>query len=581
MPEGEYQLSVAGVTKRIRKLPRMPGEVFFDADGAAYVDGKPFFPQGFFGFPVGEEPTWPEINAVVSSKDIYKNREEVKKHLDRFAAAGLKIIGFPYVEPNGKREYFNVSRTSDARKGAKLSPKQRELLAEFVAVSHNHPGLLAYYVADEPEGWSHNPSWYEDLRSYLAEIDPWHPVVIINYGIDGQRRFMRGCDVHIPDCYPSYYLDGTTALPRISSYDFSKHASQQHPTWLMPQSFDWGKKNSNGSPGRGPTYDELREQAYLGLNGNARGIIPFKFAMSGMMTHDLRIGRRNLVRELDALKEFALAPTVPVTAKPDSRLFNVGQKVVGDRFIVIAVNLSDQPVDAEIQLKGKTPDTLAVSGEKRSVAVRNGRFRDRFEPHTTHIYATGGVKVDAVDHAAVRAEIAAANAALKRPGNLAAAGELSLGQVREYRKGIIPPGVPKISVSSQFATHEYKTGATQYFLQDGIRRQDDVIWWDLRSWTPLADDKEPWVEIDFGKPVKIGRVLLCSVVKNKRPMLLAGRLVAIDADGKEQEVARFADNKEKDLELKFAPVTANKLKLIVDKRLPWDRLLTEFEVYSE
>ena len=581
MPEGEYRLSVAGVSKRIRKLPRVPGEVFFDADGVAYVDGKPFFPLGLSGFAVGQEPTWSELNCVISTKDTSKDRADVKKTLDRFAANGLKVIHFPYVEPSGKRDIFSCERNSDARKGAKLSPKQRELLAEFVAVSHNHPGFLAYYLADEPEGWGHNPSWYEDLRNYLAEIDPWHPTVIVNYGIDGQRKFVRGCDVYRPDCYPSYFMDGTTSMPRISMYDFSKHASRQHPTWLCPQFFDWGKKNSKGSPGRGPTYDELREQVCLGLNGDARGFVPFKFALSGMMSADLRIGRRHVFKELDALKEFALVPTVPLTAKPADRLFNVGQKIVGDRFIVIAVNLSDLPIDAEIQLKGKAPAELAVSGEKRKVTVRNGRIRDRFEPHTAHIYATPGVKVDAVDHAAVRAEIAAAKAALKRPGNLAAAGELSRGQLQDYRRGIIPPGVPKISVSSQLATHDYKECATQYFLQDGLRRHDDILWWDLRSWTPLADDKTPWVEIDFGKPVKIGRVLLCSRIRSNRVLLLGGRLVAIDAEGKEHEVARFADNKEKDLELKFPQVTANKLKLIVEKRLPWDRLLTEFEVYSE
>ena len=581
MPEGEYKLSVAGVSKRIRKLPRMPGEVFFDADGAAYVDGKPFFPLGFFAVPVGQTSFEREINCLTSSNDTAKNGDVVKKTLDRFAAHGVKVLHYPYIEPSGKRDIFSCERNSNARKGAKLSPKQRELIAEFVAVSHNHPGFFAYYLADEPEGWQHNPSWYEDLRNYLAEIDPWHPTMIVNYGLEGQRQFVRGCDVHRPDCYPSYFLDGTTALPRIYTYDFCKHASLRHPTWLTAQFFDWGKKNSKGSPGRGPTYDELREQVYLGLNGDARGILSFKYPQSGMMTGDLRIGRRYVYRELDALKEFALRPTVPVTAKPVSRLFNVGQKVVGNRFIVIAVNLSDKPIDAEIQLKGKVPSSLAVSGEKRSVAVQNGCIRDRFEPHTTHIYATEGVKVDAVDHAAVRAEIAAAKAALKRPGNLAAAGELSRGQLQDYRKGIIPPGVPKISVSSQLATHDYKECATQYFLQDGLRRHDDISWWDLRSWTPLADDKVPWVEIDFGKPVKIGRALLCIRTRGNRVLLLDGRLVATDADGKEQEVARFADNKEKDLELKFPPVTANKLKLIVDKRLTWDRLLTEFEVYSE
>lgn len=579
MPEGEYKLSVAGVSKRVRKLPRMPGEVFFDADGVAYVDGKPFFPLGFFGFPVGQEPTWPEINSVVSSRDIYKDRDEVKKALDRMADAGLKIMCFPYVEPNGKREYFNVSRTSDARKGAKLSPKQRELIAEFAAVARNHPGIFAYYVADEPEGWLHNPSWYEDLRNYLAEIDPYHPVVIINYGISGQREFTRGCDVHMPDCYPSYYLDGTTSLPRTSSYDFSRHASRLHPTWLMPQSFDWGQKNSKGSPGRGPTYDELREQTYLGLNGNARGILLFKFALSGMFSNDLLIGRRNLFKELVALKDFALTPTVPVTAKPDSRLFNVGQKVVGDRFIVIAVNLSDKPIDAEIRLKGKVPAALAVSGEKRSVPVQNGCIRDRFEPHTTHIYATEGVTVDAVDHAAIRAEIAAANAALKRPGNLAAAGELSLGQGKDYRKGIIPDGVPKITVSSQLATHDYTECATQYFLQDGTRRT--AGWWDFRHWTPLAGDKEPWAAIDFGKPVTVGRVMLFSMINRKHAMLVSGHILVTGTDGKEREVARFTDNDKEEVELKFPPVTATRIKLVIDQRRTWDRLLAEFEVYSE
>ena len=112
----------------------------------------------------------------------------------------IKVGIYPYYDPKGEGIFGHKNRVA-----GKLSERQKELLRELVPVLKNHPALLAYYAADEPEGFGHNEEWYIDLRNFMAELDPYHPVTITNYGTDGQRRFYEGCDVLFADTYPNYF----------------------------------------------------------------------------------------------------------------------------------------------------------------------------------------------------------------------------------------------------------------------------------------------------------------------------------------------------------------------------------------
>lgn len=102
------------------------------------------------------------------------------------------------------------------RKG--LTPEQRKKIIEFVSEAGKLDGVLGWYMADEPECRDNNPVWYEEARELIAEIDPYHPCFMLNWGTGGMRRYYKGCDILLPDCYPQYFEDGTTSKKPLGTF---------------------------------------------------------------------------------------------------------------------------------------------------------------------------------------------------------------------------------------------------------------------------------------------------------------------------------------------------------------------------
>ena len=570
--EGVYTLTAGEVSATIRKLPPHPGEVRIGKDGVFYVDGKKFLPYG-------QSNAWPHwhprgVNLLTTSA-VWKTTDQAVWHLNRLRDNGLHGAIHPYYAPPPEPDPFDNA----GRMAGKLSDKQKLRLKELVDAVKDHPMLFSYYVGDEPEGWGHNEDWYEDLLAYLQELDPFHPVTLTNYGPDGQRRFYRGCDYLGPDIYPNYFKDGSTVLGRRSSYDYAKHATALRPAMFTLQGFDWGKKSPTGAGSRAPTFDELHEQTYSVFLAGSNGLKFYCGHSWGCYSYQLRIGKDAIGVELDLLKDFLLAPTentVKASGNFKEAEFLCGMKRFGNDFIIIAVNLGDQPCETTFTSSVKLPAELAVFGEKCKVATDGKTFRDRVEPHSGRIYGTSGVPCNEMDFPAIRQQIRDADASRKQPGNLAAAGELTCSEIFDYGEGKVPPGVPKITCSSQTSVHRKGQG-TQYFLQDGIRRTAAN---EVMTWTPAPDDKEAWAEIDFGKEVTVGRTVLYMVKAPDFGLIRDGRIQIPEGDGY-RTVAEFKDNDEEVLEIKFAPVKTRKLRLRIDKDVRrWKRVLHEWEVYE-
>ncbi len=569
---GSYTLEVNGVKTIIRKLAYQPQEVWFDKKGIAYVDGKKFLPFGQCYS--GDDWKTRGVNVTLSPA-IWKNIPQTLAYLDKMHQNGIKVKLYPYLHPRaGETPFDNAGRAQ-----GKVSPRQKELLVEFVSKVSKHPAVLAWYMADEPEGWGHNEDWYVDALKIMQEIDPYHPAIITNYGIAGQKRFYAGCDVLYPDTYPNYYQDNTTALGRRSTYEHITHASALRPSWQVLHGFDWGKLNSNNSHSRAPDYDELRQQLYSSFLGNAKGVTYFAANTWGCYSYQLRIGKDHLGPEVDSLQDFLLEDTIyPVKFNGiDERDFLCGVKRYGSSFIIIAVNLSAKECKVSFSSQLPLPRELKVVGEKRSIATSSNTFADTFKPHTTHVYAAGNVESDAVNHEQVRQLIRQADLDRKRPGNLAAAErELSLSEIRAYDK--IPLKGARLRCSSEIALHRPEQN-TQYFLQDGIRFTQHN---DIMTWTPDYKDPDPYVEIDFGKVVTVSRSVIYS--GGNAPFftyLRGGELQTVDEQGNVKTVARFANNNKQELTVTFAPVKTRKLRLKITDYTTRGRLLHEWEVYEK
>ena len=571
MPVGEYILKVGECTKVIRKLPKNADEVRIGKNNVTYVNGKIFLPMGYFTI----DPEWksPGINQMTYFRDVWKDGAEIKRFLDRLAKAGMRGVIYPYIEPSGQKKVF----ASKARQLDKLTDEQKHLVREAVSVCRNHPGLLAYYVADEPEGHGHNEEWYADLYKFLSELDPYHPTMICNYGTAGIQRFYRGADIVQADAYPDYFTDNTNSRPLSVCYEYVKYASALRSPWLALHTFDWALKNPRGSYSRSPSYDEVREQMFLGVLANAKGFTGYIATMPGSLSNQLRVTKEHIGKEVSALKEIVLQDTSAVKFSPANKALYAGIKRLNKEFALIAVNTSSVPVKVTFQLD-KGVAELALSGEKRSVKVSNGKFTDTIPPHRAHLYLTSGLKADSVDHQAVRNEIAQRDKDRFRPGNLVAAGELNRRQIHDYKQGIIPPHVPKITVSSQLEHPSYKKCATQYFLQDGIRETTGM---QFMTWAPAPNDKQPWLEFELKKDSTLEKAMIYLHKSTLGAQLKSGKILAVTPEGKYIQIGSFANNDKFVIEVKLQAVKTRKVRIELTEFSTRGRMLEEIEIYGK
>ncbi|MBO5722603.1 MAG: hypothetical protein J6S19_05770, partial [Lentisphaeria bacterium] len=176
MPAGDYVLKVGECSKVIRKLPKAADEVRLDEKNITYVNGEIFMPVGYFH--INPDGKAPGMNMMAYFRDVWRDGAEIKRYLDRLAAAGSRGVIYPYIEPSGAKKVFAAS----ARQGDKLTDEQKRLIREAVEACRNNPGLLAYFAGDEPEGHGHSEEWYEALYKYISELDPYHPILMCNYG---------------------------------------------------------------------------------------------------------------------------------------------------------------------------------------------------------------------------------------------------------------------------------------------------------------------------------------------------------------------------------------------------------------
>ena len=395
LADGSYYLEVTAGKEyiqksRIRKLPYQPGEVYLDAQGITHVDGKRFLPYGWFIFQTSDPKTKAfnsQLNYGIGSKSL----ESFHRNLTGYADMGLKNIVFPYQEFTGKHDWKIFAHST--RVGG-LRPEQKKHLEKYIPEMKKHPSLLAWYFADEPESrGGNNPQWFVQAHEVMQELDPYHPNLMLNWGINGMQQFYEGCDILMPDCYIRYMADGSTIKPRWAISDWMKAAAALgKPAWLVPQVFLWGTA--------APSYDDYRAEIYQALIHNCKGFQLYNFAESRLHT-SLTVAPDAVGLELLQLKDLVLENTIPGAVKvktpQGAEHFQAGLKFWKGEHVLIAVNTSLKSFTADFTVNVKLPGELHVLGEKRSVKVKDGMFKDHFGPAETHVYLTSKAKADSVE----------------------------------------------------------------------------------------------------------------------------------------------------------------------------------------
>jgi hypothetical protein len=252
---------------------------------------------------------------------------------------------------------------------------------EEVEAFRDHPALLSYYLADEPElGWA-KPEECEAGYRRLKELDPWHPVTMVFCQAAAAARYAKGMDICMTDPYP------VPNGPITSVTDFCtsiRHdLADSMPLWVVPQTFgggEWWRRE--------PSRQEERVMTYLSLIHGAKGIQYFirRPVVVNPTSPDLWSECRRLMLELSQLVPALASPEKPPVVRCDAPPVNVAAFRERGAITVLCANVTNQPLPFTVTLDQLWTGKAEVLFENRTVAVDQGRLRDMIDAFGTRAY---------------------------------------------------------------------------------------------------------------------------------------------------------------------------------------------------
>ncbi len=368
------------VTKLIL-LPHKPNEVKTDRlTGGMIVNKRKFFPFGFYCYsPI--HPTMIEEEVVKGfnlispyQKILPETLDERKAYMDRCAMLGMKV-------------HFNLlSVSGGGGVGSKIDglseEEKRTLLINEIVTFRDHPALLGWYIADEPNGYRIPPEEIEEIYKTVKDYDPWHPVSIVFMApFLSSRNYLNGLDIvmadpyPIPDLPPSFVGDIAGRL--------KTEFTGRKPVWIVPQAFGGGELWA-----REPTLQEIRSMTWQSIINGATGIQYFVRQGLNLFPKSTatwsECGR--MAVEVAELTPWLLSDeeTLPVESYSGNIL--VASRMHNGQLIIMAVNKRNQPLRAVIRINGFNNGRARVLFENRSVTVAGGTISDQLAPFGSQVY---------------------------------------------------------------------------------------------------------------------------------------------------------------------------------------------------
>ena len=310
---GDRRIGEAAVRfTRVDELPRR--RVTIDAHKRCLVDGKPFFPIGIYAYPslsnlsaLTNTPFNTVQHYVMPSKDL----------LGHFNRLGLKTFAaFDHKLPE-------------------------EQLRQRIDEIKGDPAVLAWTLGDE-YATSRIPH-LRKLYETVCELDPDHPVYLVQDRIYDLRGFLLTTDVIGLDPYP------VPEKPLRTVTDFMRGGRKAFfdiaANWSVPQTFSW---ESFGRPkDRFPTEDELRSMLWQHIAAGANGIVSYRMEDKKSATWQLVLKtHREIADRVDVILSDEDCPTL---ASSEEAL-SCRAWVRGGELYVLACNILERPLEADVSL---------------------------------------------------------------------------------------------------------------------------------------------------------------------------------------------------------------------------------------
>jgi hypothetical protein len=232
---------------------------YVDKYGRFNVDGKPFFPLGFYFGGISYSELDEYANSPFNTILPYSRLDLVT--MDMVQEKGLKVIY------SVKDLFYGMKYTDRAINGPE---DELPMITEIVNEYKDHPALLAWYFNDELT----INDWKKQLKSHYEAIkasDPNHPAYEVVATMEAIVDHVNVTDTLGADPYPITGGTGDRISDPGSWTKTVKNGLPNRPIWMVVQ--DHNLANYYGGKSRGPNYQELCSMAWQDICEGATGLI--------------------------------------------------------------------------------------------------------------------------------------------------------------------------------------------------------------------------------------------------------------------------------------------------------------------
>ena len=352
-------------------------------DNILLVDGKPFFPIGAYRDPSDTLTDFSGLlEAGFSVTHNYSFETPRKEHDAHAARRYLRAA-----HKHGIKVFMGLSRR-------KMDAGDDAWVQRWVAELMDEPGLLTWYLRDEPDGCGIPPSRMRQLSDLVKSVDPFHPTSLVCCIPGLFKRYGDTADIFWSDPYPIPRRPLTMVLDHTRAS--REAAGPNRPVWIVPQGFDWTylrdtkrKLKELGAPTR-PTAAETRCMAYMALAGGANGLIwywsPNSILHIQRDAPEVWQGICATGQELRSLMPFLVARRTPEDLLDAPEPFVTWSRQANGKRVLAIVNTSPVPQTLSLNLHPFGVQSIKVRSNGTPVRLKEGELVGEFRGHEVKVY---------------------------------------------------------------------------------------------------------------------------------------------------------------------------------------------------
>ena len=341
------------------------------SDGTTMIDGKPFFPFGFY------HVSWQSTT------------NERMKHLKEIAAAGFNTIHASFIRSESLEDYEEFLDVAESLDVYVLTEFGRDNSAMVVNEFKDRSAVLGWSIADDVDDGSFTPKEVLEFHQHVKGLDPNHLTYISGFS-DEIIRFANCSDVVAFQSYPirvgkqwKYSTYSQLSMVR-------KALDESHGTFYANlQAFNWAIVSpSEFKEARQPTFDEVRNMTYQALLAGVKGIIYYTYhdgAWDLPQYPDLWEGIQSLVPEINNLSPILLEGDLK---EIDTGVENVlaGVWILENQALAIIINTSPEK-SAEISIELPTNKARAIfSNRYDNLSIEKNKLSGVLTPLDIAVY---------------------------------------------------------------------------------------------------------------------------------------------------------------------------------------------------